>query len=96
MKNTCAALIFLALALGGCSRSLNQNELSDVGIRIRVRERLSDQPSLDLSRLTIDVHSRVVTISGIVHSEQERALIEEILNKTKGVDQALVNVLVQE
>lgn len=90
-------LAALASALGGClPRQLSEAELSDPGIKARLEDRLHADRKLDLRYVTLDVHERVVTISGIVPSWDERYEIERIAKGLDGVDQVLVNVVVQE
>lgn len=100
MKNAvrlalCAAV---ALSLGGCFGALNLTEadLSDPGIKARLDSQLQAHKNLDLRHVAIDVHSRIVTMSGLVSSEQDKILITRIVNGLKGVDQAVINLIVQE
>ncbi len=46
--------------------------------------------------MTLDVHQRIVTISGIVPSWDNRYEIERVAKRLEGVDQVLVNLVVQE
>ena len=91
------ALAALAFAAAGCfPHQLSEAELSDPGIKARLEDRLHAEQSLHLRYVTLDVHQRVVTISGIVPSYDERYEIERIAKRLDGVDQVLVNLVVQE
>ena len=46
--------------------------------------------------MTIDVHSGVVTISGLVNTPGERQLIGRLVRHIRGVDQLMLNLVVQE
>ncbi|MBI5240473.1 MAG: BON domain-containing protein [Elusimicrobia bacterium] len=93
-----ALLIALALAAGlaGCMRSVEPVDVSDPAIKARIETVLRSQPNLDLSHLSIDVDSGVVTLSGVLSSRQEQDLVTRIARRTKGVDQVLVNIIIPE
>jgi osmotically-inducible protein OsmY len=94
---TLLALAALALGAAGCfPHQLSEAELSDPGIKARLEDRLQAQPNLHLRYVTLDVHQRAVTISGIVPTYEERYEIERIAKRLPGVDQVLVNLVVQE
>ena len=86
----------LGLALGGCFRAVNQTELSDPAILASIEGRLKAERSLNLRYVDIDVHSRIVTISGLVGSWEERRLIKKLARSTRGVEQVIINIAVQE
>lgn len=98
MKNA-ARLLFamgLALALGGCLENLNAPELSDSTIKTNIMTELKAQRGLDIRYVELDVHSGIVTVSGIATSFEEKDLIESIVKKSRGVDQAVINLVIQE
>jgi len=87
----------LAAALGGClPPAVSDAESSDAGIRARLEQTLRSHRNLDLHAVTIDVHSHVVTISGIAASWEDKRLIEKIARDLPGVEQALVNLIISE
>lgn len=87
---------FLALCLGGCLRRGVAEDLSDPVIKARLESRLQAEPELDVRYVTLDVHSGVVTVSGLVNTQREKQAITRIARGEKGVEQAIVNVIVQE
>lgn len=98
MKKAASALVAaaLALSLGGCFHNLSEAELADPAVKARVETRLHAEKGLNLRYVDIDVHSRIVTISGIVDSREERDLIRQVVQRTPGVEQAMINLLIQE
>lgn len=89
--------MLLALAVSGCfPHQLSEAELSDPGIKARLEDQLHADSHLDLRYVTLDVHQRIVTISGIVPSWDNRYEIERVAKRLEGVDQVLVNLVVQE
>jgi osmotically-inducible protein OsmY len=86
----------LAAALSGCMRNVEQVDLSDAAIKARVETALRSQPDLDLSHLTIDVDTGVVTLSGVLKDRREEDVVAHIARRVKGVDQVIVNVLIPE
>ena len=93
------AAMVVALALGSAAcfpHQLSEAELSDPGIRSRLEDQLHAHRELELRYVTLDVHERVVTISGIVPSFNDRLEIERIAKRLEGVDQVVVNLVTQE
>ncbi len=86
----------LALCLGGCLRRGVAEDLSDPVLKARLESRLKSEPDLDVRYVSLDVHTGVVTVSGLVNTQREKQAITRIVRSEKGVEQALVNVLVQE
>ncbi len=86
----------LAAVLAGCVGSVEPVDTSDPAIKARIETALRSQPNLDLTHLSIDVDSGVVTLSGVLSSRAEQDLVTRIARRTKGVDQVLVNILVPE
>ena len=91
------AMLLAAAALAAClPRPLTEAELSDPNIKARVEAQLRAEPSLDLRYVTIDVHMRVVTISGLVPSWENKVDIDDPARRVRGVDQVMSNLVVQE
>ena len=91
-----ALLALFCAGASGCFRNLNEADLSDSGIKARIEQSLASQQDLDLRYVTIDVHSGVVTISGLVNTPGERQLIGRLVRHIRGVDQLMLNLVVQE
>lgn len=91
------ALAALATTLAGCfSPALTEGEMTDPGIKSRLEQHLRAHRELDLSKITIDVHSKIVTITGVVPTWQDKKTIEKTVAETAGIEQALINIIVPE
>ena len=94
-----ARLMLLAVAAAALSAcfppGLNQDN-SDAAVKARIEQQFMAQRDLDSSHLVLDVHAHIATISGVVRSWEEKQILERILRRTSGVDQALINVVIQE
>ncbi len=93
-----AAAVFLA-GLMGCASALNppgEADISDPGILASIETRLKAKRGLDLRTVTVNVNARVVTISGLSSSYNDRATIIEIARDTRGVDQVIDNLVVSD
>lgn len=89
-----AAVSFL---LSGCfGNNLNEADLSDPGIKARIETEFQAQPDLDLRYVTLDVHDRVVTVSGLINSFADKQTVYRIVQRTKGVEQVIINLVTQE
>ncbi len=88
-------MLALSAALGAC-RTMQPLDMSDSGIKARIEANLAAQRDLDLRYVTLDVHSRVATVSGLVNSWDEQRLVSRIVQSTKGVDQAVINLVTRE
>ena len=91
-----AVLTLLVCAFGACVENLSEADKSDPGIRARVEANLAAHRELDLRYVTLDVHSGVITLSGLVHSWDEKQAVEHIVNATGGFQQAVFNLAIQE
>lgn len=89
------ALAWLAAGLSAC-RTAQPLDMSDSGIKARIEANLEARRDLDLRYVTLDVTARVATVSGIVNTWNERRTIERIVESTKGVDSALINLVTRE
>jgi osmotically-inducible protein OsmY len=85
----------LALGGAGCAAMLSEADKSDPGIKARLEAKLR-AGKFDTRKLMIDVHSRVITIDGIVESYDERRRLIETANSVPGIEEARVNVIVQD
>ena len=91
-----AALVALSAALSACYRNLAGVDLSDAAIKARIEAQLQAHREVDPRHLVLDVHARIATVSGVVRTWEERLLVEQIVKRTAGVEQALVNLVIQE
>ena len=80
----------------GCATNPNPVDTSDPAITARIKTDLKAQPGLSIRFLDIDTHMGIVTLSGVVESSQQRRTIERIARRTRGVEQVVVNILIQE
>ena len=92
MKTVRLALL-LVLGAAGC-HSYFAEDLTDPGIKARVIHEFKAYPDLDLSKVDVDVHAGVVTLSGIAKSEEQRDKMRRIARHQRGVDQVDVNLFV--
>jgi len=96
---TKASLLFLfaaSLTLAGCLADQQALDMTDPGVKARIEAGLKAQPDLDLRYVTLDVHQGVVTVSGMVVNWDDEKLIERVVKRTRGVDQAIFNLVTQE
>ena len=90
-------LLLLTGLLSSCLgnlQPLSEADLSDDGIRARIDARLAEHEEIDLRYVTINVHARIVTVSGMVTHHDERRLIQVIVSETPGVTQTVINLVV--
>ncbi|MFH1723605.1 MAG: BON domain-containing protein [Elusimicrobiota bacterium] len=82
--------------LAGCQSRMSGLDLSDPGITARVEAELKARPEISLRYMEINTHMRVVTLSGIARSHEEKRTIAAVVRRVPGVRQVIVNLLVQE
>ena len=91
--------IALAASLSACVATLSplsEADLSDSGIRARLEATLKNHREIDMRYVTMDIHARIVTFSGIIRTPEEKQLIRTLAEETKGVDQFIVNLVVKD
>ena len=94
MKGTALALVLLsALA---CARAVQPEDDSDPAVKARVQLALQGREDVDIRYVSLDVNNGLVTISGIVPSPEQIDIIERLVKRTRGVDQVMDNLVVQE
>lgn len=71
-------------------------DMSDPAIKARIEAVLHGRKDLDLRYVTIDVNTRVATLSGIVPSGEQLLIIRRLASKIRGVNQILNNLVIQE
>jgi hyperosmotically inducible protein len=85
LRTLLSVLMVLVLATGALASSkkpANDDQLYDLVIR-----KLADDPVVKGGALKVDVHDGVVTISGKVETDQQKAKAEKIVKKISGVKQ---------
>ncbi len=71
-------------------------DMTDAGVKARIEANLQAQPDLDLRYVSLDVHSGIATVSGMVANWDDEKLVERIVKRTKGVQQAVINLVPKE
>lgn len=84
------------LAAAAACRTSQPLDMTDEGIKTRIMANLEAQRDLDLRYVTVNVHVRIATVSGLVPTYQDQFKIRQIVESTKGVDQAVINLVTQE
>jgi osmotically-inducible protein OsmY len=92
MKVALAALCAL-LTFAGCATT-GQGEITDPEIKASIETALKSVPDLDLKYVTIDVHQRAVTLSGLVNDYNDRTRLHRLVREVPGVDQVIINVVI--
>ena len=91
-----ALLLPSVLAPAGCVYRLAELDMSDAGIKARVQAELKSHPDVDVRYMEVNVHVRVVYLSGVVTNPQQKRRIAQIARRVPGVRHVIVNLLVQE
>ncbi len=92
VRSAFAALLLLAFC--ACARPLQPEDDSDAAIRARIETIVRGRADMDLSHVTIDVYSRVVTITGIVPATDQLKQLKRLIDRVPGVEQIIDNVVV--
>lgn len=94
MRRLCAAVLLLAAL--GCRGEVQPVDTSDPGIKARIEATLRGRKDLDLRYVTLDVVDGAVTVSGMVPNMTQIREIDRIVKRTKGVEAALINLVINE
>jgi osmotically-inducible protein OsmY len=86
----------LLLSLSACGGTTQEIDLSDPGIKARIEAQLRGRKDLDLRYVTVDVTDGAATISGMVPTREQIREIDHLVKRTKGVEAALINLVVNE
>lgn len=81
-------LAALAFTYVGC----NTQTLDDVGISAKVKGSLATDTETSAIKIGVDTTNGVVTLSGVVPTEREKAKAEQIARNTEGVKQVVNNI----
>jgi len=92
------ALLLLTIAVlpfSGC-RARAPIDRSDAGITARVKTELRSQSDLNVRYLDIYCHMRIVTLSGMVDSHDQKRKISRLVRRIPGVRQVIINLVVKD
>lgn len=89
-------LVAAALAASACAGMVQEEDRSDSAVKARIEQKLRGLPDMDLRYVTVDVNAGIATISGIVYSREQQWTIDRLVRKTRGVEQILNNLVIQE
>jgi osmotically-inducible protein OsmY len=92
-----AAFIAALAALCACAHQAVQPEDdSDPAIRARIETQIQGRNDLELRQVTIDVYSRVVTVTGVIRDDAQKKILMRLIRRVPGVEQAIENLIVTE
>jgi osmotically-inducible protein OsmY len=108
MKHGMLALL-VGLLLVGCNATDSQELTQDVGkvaetatrslanasLAVRVNTHLSLRKGVDMSGLRVESEGGTVTVSGHVHTPQEKSLVLTIARETRGVERVVDKLRVE-
>jgi len=92
-----SVLLFALIALPfvGC-RARVPVDRSDAGITARVKSELNSHSGLNVRYLDIYTHMRIVTLSGMVDSREQKRKISHLVRRVPGIRQLIINLVVKE
>lgn len=92
------ALFFAAAVLltSACARrdAVQPEDDSDPAIRARIETVIGGRRDLDLRKVTIDVYSGDVVLSGIIPDEAQLKTLNRLIQRVPGVQNSVNNVVV--
>lgn len=91
-----AALAALLAGSTACRTIMTDEDMSDPAVKARIEAILRGRKDLDLKYVTVDVNTGVATLSGIVPNAAQVRTIRSLATQVKGVEQVLVNLVIQE
>jgi osmotically-inducible protein OsmY len=80
----------------GCAHAVQDGDDSDPGIKARIEAAIAARKDIDVQHLTVDVDNATVTISGMVSSPEQLRAVDSLIKRTRGVDQVVNNLVVQD
>lgn len=103
------ALVLGGLLLVGCNATDSQELTQDVGkvaetatrslanasLAVKVNTHLSLRKGVDMSGLRVESEGGTVTVSGHVHTPQEKSLVLTIARETRGVERVVDKLRVE-
>ena len=99
MRGLFAACVLVLLAISGCSsgtgETLRQN-IDDTNITAAVKTKLATgEKASTLTRINVDTVRGVVSLNGVVATEQDRARAEQLAAQVGGVKRVINNLQIQ-
>lgn len=91
-----AAVLLAALFCACAGPRLSEADLSDPGIKARMEALLRAHKDLNLRFITVSVHQKLLTVSGLVDSWEQRRKIDRLARLLRGPESVVVNVAIQE
>ncbi len=91
-------VLLFALAVlpaAGC-RARVPVDRTDPGITARVKSELSSHSDLNIRYMDIYTHMRIVTLSGMVESREQKRKISHLVRRVPGIRQVIINLVVKE
>ncbi len=85
-----ALFAIVALTLFGCT----SETINDAGISTKIKSQLAADTETSAIKIAVDTTNRVVTLSGVVPTEKEKAKAEQIARTTEGVTQVVNNITI--
>ncbi len=92
---TFSLFVVLALVVTACAPLFAQTIRTDDAIHDEVMRRLSSDRDVRGGAITVDVKGGVVTLSGKVREEKQKARAERVTKKVKGVKQVVNQLQVE-
>src|SRR5687768_3604605 len=84
---TTAAAVLISLLNAGCGTN-------DPGITTAVKSKLAADERTSAMKIDVDTSQRVVTLTGTVQTEAEKAAAEQVAKNTDGVTSVVNNLVV--
>ena len=85
-----ALFAIVALTFSGCSTET----INDSGITAKIKSQLAADTETSAIKIAVDTTNRVVTLSGVVPTEKEKAKAEQIARTTENVTQVVNNITI--
>ena len=80
----------VVLTFSGCT----SQEVNEAGISTKVKAQLAADTETSAIKISVDTTNNVVTLSGVVPTEKEKARAEQIARATEGVKQVVNNITI--
>ncbi|MBI5623936.1 MAG: BON domain-containing protein [Elusimicrobia bacterium] len=71
-------------------------DISDPGILANIESVLASQRGVKPGTVSIDVHARIVTLSGLVDTWEQKEAIRRAAKDARGVEQVVDNLVIKE
>jgi len=94
LAGTCAAMMLMACAGGPDKRSTGE-VIDDTTILAKTKAALVNDPEIKGTKIEVDVHRGVVSLSGVAHSDREKKKIVDTAWGVKGVQSVQTNIQIE-